>query len=72
MSATIQLTPAETARLRQRLEDAVERLIALMDALDPDPDLEAECEDEGAQCDDEGVVEVDGNSPAFSGSDPWR
>ena len=78
MSAAIKLSPAETARLRQRIEDAVERLIALMDILDPDPDLEEEhdleavSEDEGAQCDDEGFVEATGDGPAFDGPPPWR
>jgi hypothetical protein len=45
-------------RLRRELEAAVERALALLDAIDGDPDLEHQCEDEGAQCDDEGVVEL--------------
>lgn len=46
-------------RLRARMEAAVERLLAALDAMDGDPDLEAACEDEGAQCDDEGAIEYD-------------
>lgn len=32
--------PVDVARLRNRMADAIERLIAAMDALDPDPELE--------------------------------
>jgi hypothetical protein len=39
--------------LRQRLEAAVERAIAALDALDGDPDMEPECEDEGCDPDRE-------------------
>lgn len=46
---------ASAQTLRRQLADAVERALALLDALDGDPDLEDQCEDEGAQCDDEGV-----------------
>ena len=46
--------PLRLASRRRQLEDAVERALAALDALDGDADLEAECEDEGAQCDDEG------------------
>jgi hypothetical protein len=37
---------------RRQIEDEIERLITLLDALDGD--FEDQCEDEGAQCDDEG------------------
>ena len=40
---------------RPMIETEIERLIGILDWLDPDPDLELECEDEGAQCDDEGA-----------------
>ncbi|WP_237152392.1 hypothetical protein [Oryzibacter oryziterrae] len=40
---------------RSMLADAIEALIAVLDQLDADPDLELECEDEGAQCEDEGA-----------------
>ena len=46
--------PSARADLRTRMEAAVERLLAALDALDGDPDLEggfdreAVCEDEGA------------------------
>lgn len=43
------------ARLRFEAAVEIERLIALLDAIDGDPDLELCSEDEGAQCDDEGV-----------------
>jgi hypothetical protein len=47
-------------RIRPLLEGEIERLIAALDLLSGDPDLEdahdsePSCEDEGAQCDDEG------------------
>ncbi len=44
------------AHLLHRLELAVERAIAALDALDGDPDLEEQCEDEGAQCEGEGEI----------------
>ena len=44
---------------RRMLADTIEQLITVLDQLDVDPDLESECEDEGAQCDDEGEVEPD-------------
>jgi hypothetical protein len=37
-----------------RLLNAVEGVLADLDDLDGDPDLEEQCEDEGAQCEDEG------------------
>lgn len=40
---------------RNDLENHIEQLIDMLDALDPDPDLEPQCEDEGAQCEDEGA-----------------
>jgi hypothetical protein len=49
-----------TAWSREAIENEIERLIAVLDAFDPDPDLEDTgdtepcCEDEGGQCDDEG------------------
>jgi hypothetical protein len=62
---TISTPEIPPASPRELLERAVEGLIAFLDALDPDPDLEdgadAElvCEDEGAQCDDEGDTSTD-------------
>lgn len=44
---------------RRELEDAVERALAALDALDGDPDFEEQAEDEGGQCDDEGAIETD-------------
>lgn len=46
--------PVLLASRRRQLEDAVERALAALDALDGDPDFEDQCEDEGAQCEDEG------------------
>jgi hypothetical protein len=40
---------------RALLEAAIERLVELLDETEPAPDLELECEDEGAQCEDEGT-----------------
>lgn len=56
--------------IRHRLEAATEALLALLDTLDGDADLEETCEDEGAQCegeaeqcDDEGADQGDECSP---------
>ena len=88
MSAALKHRPTDAVALRRRMERAIERLIAALDALDGDPDLEPECEDEGAECNDEGVSELEpdlagaattvwgtdseGDGPAFDGPDPWR
>jgi hypothetical protein len=53
---------------RRLLEQTIERLVELLDAVDPDPDLEQECEDEGAQCEDEGA-EHDGREPSLGSLD---
>ena len=52
--------------LRARIEAAVEALIALLDTMDGDPDLELSCEDEGAQCDDEGAIEHEGGGYMYA------
>ena len=39
----------EATPLRERIEAEIERLIAVLDSMDGDPDLEDACEDEGAQ-----------------------
>lgn len=44
--------------VRRRIEDAIERLIGLLDEIDGDPDDEPECEDEGADDQDEFLVEI--------------
>lgn len=53
--------PLNTRQRRRLMEDALERLLAAaegiiadLDMLDGDTELEPECEDEGAQCEDEG------------------
>lgn len=53
-----------SGRFRRAVEDEIERLIAMLDSMEPDPDLEPwlgsgddredQCEDEGAQCEGEG------------------
>lgn len=47
-------TPDTRSDIRRRLEAAIEQAIAALDAFDGDPDLEIQCEDEGAACEDEG------------------
>lgn len=47
---------ARRASARDRLEGAIARAIALLDVLDGDPDLDAQCEDEGHDSDSEPVV----------------
>lgn len=42
-----------TPTLRPLLEAAVERLLAILDTMDGDPDLEPGCEDEGFDSDTE-------------------
>lgn len=59
--------------MRPLLESEIERLIAVLDLLDGDPDLEDTfdqeqvSEDEGAQCEDEGAIDCDreGSSDGF-------
>lgn len=46
MSAATMTRPAVLPNRRQQLEDAVERALAALDALDGDPDLEADCDDD--------------------------
>ena len=62
MGAPLKLTRFD----RHRIEQAVEELIALLDALDGDPDLEDDTEDVG--CEDEGF---DSDSEEEPG-DAWR
>lgn len=42
------------SKRRRELEELIEQAIAALDAFDGDPDLEDQCEDEGAQCEGEG------------------
>ena len=46
--------------LRRRLDAIAGAIVAFMDQIDGDPDLEEQCEDEGAQCDDEGEHDDNG------------
>jgi len=48
------------ARLRLELAAEIERLIALLDFLDGDPDLDQACDDEGNDCDTEGFSDDNG------------
>lgn len=50
------MSGADLILLRNQVSEAIERLVALIDAIDGDPDFEITCEDEGAQCDDEGAL----------------
>lgn len=57
MGASLRVAPAPMSRferqhLRVRMERAIEKLLAALDALDGDPDLEDS--DEDAACEDEG------------------
>lgn len=54
------------AQTRAALEDAVERAIALLNALDGEPDLEDGDEDE--QCDDEGAFDGDADGSDYEPS----
>lgn len=69
--------------MRERLDSTIEALIALADALDGDPEIEEQhdqedvCEDEGAQCEDEGEVDTglgdgDGLSEQYSSYISWQ
>lgn len=53
---------------RARLEAAVEAAIAALDAIDGDPDLDAGCEDEGADTDSEPSL---GSLEGGSGGTRW-
>lgn len=57
VEARIQRGIVRLRSLRRAAEREIETLIALLDDLDGDADLEPVCEDEGAQCDDEGAAE---------------
>lgn len=48
MIALTEIAPTLLPGRRKQLEDAVERALAALDALDGDPDFEEQCEDEGA------------------------
>lgn len=48
------------AGLRRRLDAIAGAIVAFMDQIDGDPDLEEQCEDEDAQCDDEGERDDNG------------
>lgn len=52
-SVRVTIPIQDRERLRRRIECAVEKLIAALDALDGDVDLEQQCEDEGAVTGDE-------------------
>lgn len=53
-------TPAEPSSYRQRIEAAIESLIALLDEIDGDPDLE---DGHDAEAVDEREPEVEGANP---------
>lgn len=53
-----------TSGLRRRLDAIAGAIVAFMDEIDGDPDLEELCEDEGAQCEDEGCADDNGMADA--------
>lgn len=80
----LSLSANSAAGIRRRLDAIAGAIVAFMDQLDGDTDLEdgydleAACEDEGAQCDDEGVpddsglADLDGMSEqGFDGLPLW-
>jgi hypothetical protein len=58
-----------TAKQRKLVEATIERLVDLLDEITSDPDLEPECEDEGAQCEDEGAAERQDDEPSLGSLD---
>ncbi|WP_420104212.1 hypothetical protein [Bosea sp. (in: a-proteobacteria)] len=54
VAALLSKTPGAAGSMRRRLGIVIDCLLAVADEIDGDADLEAACEDEGAQCDDEG------------------
>lgn len=54
---------------RRSLEDEIERLIGLLDAVDPDPDLEDESEDDDADLEDGGDTEPNGDEGDYDGGE---
>lgn len=56
------MSPAEPSRYRLRIEAAIESLIALLDEIDGDPDLE----------DGHDAEAVDEREPETEGSDPYE
>lgn len=65
--------PALVAISRLRLEAAaeIERLIALLDFLDGDPDLDQACDDEGNDSDTEGFTDDNGLADAAGLSEQY-
>jgi hypothetical protein len=62
--------PSRNPSLRQQVEAEIERMIALLDALDPDPDLEPDTDGEPSLGGGVGLASLDlENDP--SDAEPW-
>jgi hypothetical protein len=59
------------AGLRRRLDAIAGAIVAFMDQIDGDPDLEEQCEDEGSQCDDEGDFGDNGIADPDGQAEQW-
>lgn len=70
MSAPV--TPAEPSRYRQRIEAAIESLIALLDEIDGDPDLEDGDEDKAVDDDRCDLADSGDYEPETEGCDPYE
>lgn len=57
--------------LRRRLDAIAGAIVAFMDEIDGDPDLEEQCEDEGGQCDDEGMPDDNGIADFDGEAEQW-
>jgi hypothetical protein len=57
--------------LRRRLDAIAGAIVAFIDQIDGDPDLEEQCEDEGAQCDDEGDFGDNGIADSDGQAEQW-
>ena len=60
VSAQLRRCTNSVPGLRRRLDAIAGAIVAFMDEIDGDPDVEEQCEDEGAQCDDEGAPDDNG------------
>jgi hypothetical protein len=59
------------AGLRRRLDAIAGAIVAFMDQIDGDPDIEEQCEDEGAQCEDEGERDDNGIADFDGEAEQW-
>jgi hypothetical protein len=57
--------------LRRPLDAIAGAIVAFIDEIDGDPDVEEQCEDEGAQCDDEGEPDDNGLADFDGEAEQW-